>query len=52
MAELLEKRAASVKVLGTSDRWIGITYKEDIEPAQKGFLLMIEKGLYPVNLWK
>ena len=52
VAELLEKRAASVKVLGTSDRWIGITYKEDIEPAQKGFSLMIEKGLYPVNLWK
>lgn len=24
---------ASVKVLETSDRWIGITYKEDIEPA-------------------
>ena len=52
VAELLEKRAASVKVLGTSDRWIGITYKEDIEPAHKGFSLMIEKGLYPVNLWK
>lgn len=52
VAELLEKRAASIKVLGTSDRWIGITYKEDIEPAQKGFSLMIEKGLYPVNLWK
>ena len=52
VAELLEKRAASVKGLGTSDRWIGITYKEDIEPAQKGFSLMIEKDLYPVNLWK
>ena len=52
VAELLEKRAASVKVLGTSDRWIGITYKEDIEPPQKGFSLMIEKDLYPVNLWK
>ena len=52
VAELLEKRAASVKVLGTSDRWIGITYKADIEPAQKGFSLMIEKDLYPVNLWK
>ena len=52
VAELLEKRVASVKVLGTSDRWIGITYKEDIEPAQKGFSLMIENDLYPANLWK
>ena len=28
VAELLEKNLASVKVLNTSDRWIGITYKE------------------------
>lgn len=51
VAELLEKKAASVKVLGTSDKWIGITYKEDIEPAQDGFRRMIMVGLYPKNLW-
>ena len=51
VAELLEKEAASVKVLSTSDKWIGITYKEDIEPAQEGFRQMIESGLYPENLW-
>ena len=51
VAELLEKNLASVKVLNTSDRWIGITYKEDIEPAQEGFRQMIESGLYPENLW-
>ena len=44
VAELLEKNLASVKVLNTSDRWIGITYKEDIEPAQEKFHLMIEDG--------
>ena len=52
VAELLEKKAASVKVLNTSDRWIGITYKEDIEPAQEKFHLMIEDGTYPKELWK
>ena len=41
VAELLEKNLASVKVLNTSDRWIGITYKEDIE-----------HGTYPKELWK
>ena len=52
VAEFLEKNLASVKVLNTSDRWIGITYKEDIEPAQEKFHLMIEDGTYPKELWK
>ena len=47
----MEKKAASVKVLGTADKWIGITYKEDIEPAQEGFRRMINAELYPENLW-
>ena len=51
VAELLEKKAALVKVLGTADKWIGITYKEDIEPAQEGFRRMINAELYPENLW-
>ena len=51
VAELLEKNLSSVKVLNTSDRWIGITYKEDIEPAQEKFHLMIEDGTYPKELW-
>ena len=52
VAELLDKNLASVKVLNTSDRWIGITYKEDIEPAQKKFRFMIENGTYLEKLWK
>ena len=52
VAELLDKNLASVKVLNTSDRWIGITYKEDIEPAQEKFHLMIEDGTYPKELWR
>ena len=52
VAELLEKNLASVKVLNTSDRWIGITYKEDIEPAQEKFRQMIDSGVYPKNLWQ
>ena len=51
VAELLEKEAVSVKVLSTSDKWIGITYKEDIEPAQESFSRMITAGCYPENLW-
>lgn len=52
VAELLEKNLASVKVLNTSDKWIGITYKEGIEPSQRKFRLMLEEGVYPIKLWK
>ncbi len=48
---LIQKGRASVKVLETNDKWIGITYKEDIEKAKEGFQKMIEDGVYPVNLW-
>ena len=43
VAELLEKEAASVKVLSTSDKCI--------EPAQESFSRMITAGCYPENLW-
>lgn len=52
VAELLEKNLAAVKVLNTSDRWIGITYKEDIEPAQEKFRFMMKSGMYPMQLWE
>ena len=52
VAELLEKNAASVKVIDTSDKWSGITYKEDIIPAQKKFAEMIKSGVYAENIWR
>lgn len=52
VAELQEKNLAAVKVLNTSDRWIGITYKEDIEPAQEKFRFMMKSGIYPMQLWE
>lgn len=48
---LIQEGRASVKVLKTKDKWIGVTYREDIEKAQAGFQKMIEDGIYPVNLW-
>lgn len=52
VAELLDKNLASVKVLNTSDKWIGITYKEDIEPAQEKFRFMMKSDIYPTPLWE
>lgn len=50
--QLLKQKQATVKVLETQDKWIGITYKEDTELAQKGFADMIRAGKYPANLWE
>lgn len=49
--KLLKKQKATVKVLETTDKWIGITYKEDVELAQAAFAQMIEEGNYPAKLW-
>ena len=48
---LLKQNKATVKVLETQDKWIGITYKEDTELAQAGFREMIRSGKYPEKLW-
>lgn len=49
--DLLKKGKATVKVMKTPDKWIGITYKEDTELAQKGFRDMVASGLYAADLW-
>ena len=40
-----------VKVLRTSDRWFGVTYKQDKQIAQARIEKLIEKGIYPRKLW-
>lgn len=49
--ELLKDKKAEITVIPTEDEWIGITYREDLAPAQEKFKQMIEAGLYPANIW-
>ena len=42
---------ASVKVLSTSARWQGITYKEDKQLVVDEINGLIESGVYPSKLW-
>ncbi len=42
---------ATVDVLPTNAKWIGVTYPEDKEPVQRSLNKMIEDGIYPKNLW-
>lgn len=52
IGQFLKDDLADVKVLPTEDKWIGITYKEDLKPAQEEFKKMFEKGIYSDNLWE
>ena len=49
--KLLKKKVASVKVLSTHDKWMGITYAEDKAAMISSIEQMIEKGIYNEKLW-
>lgn len=50
--ELLIAGKISVRMLRSSDRWIGVTYKEDRQSVVDALQSMKDKGLYPEKLWK
>lgn len=52
IGELIKENKVDVTILPTNDKWIGITYKEDLVPAQKSFQKMFDQGLYPDNIWE
>lgn len=47
----IEENKAEVKVLETTDKWYGITYKDDKDIVVKAISNMIKDGIYPNNLW-
>lgn len=52
IGDLIKENKADITILPTNDKWIGITYKEDLVPAQKSFQKMFDEGLYPDNIWE
>lgn len=50
IGNLIKENKASVAVLPTSDKWFGITYKEDTIPVREEFKKLVEQGLYPENI--
>ena len=48
---LLSRHQARVKVLRSSDKWYGVTYKEDKPGVMEALKELREKGMYPENLW-
>ena len=47
----IKEKKAKVKVLKTSDKWFGVTYKEDKELVIKSIRELIKKGVYPEKLF-
>ncbi len=51
VTDLINNMEATVRVLKSSDQWFGVTYKEDKSLSIKKVRELVEKGLYPENLW-
>jgi len=49
--ELVKKNVASCKVLSSGARWFGVTYREDREKVVNEIKELVNKGVYPENLW-
>jgi UTP-glucose-1-phosphate uridylyltransferase len=49
--DLIKAKKANVKVLRSTDRWFGVTYKEDKPLVVAKIKELTQDGLYPVNLW-
>lgn len=52
VSQLLAENKASVKVLQSSDKWYGVTYREDKPGIVQALADKANSGLYPIPLWK
>ncbi len=49
--ELIHARRARVRVLRTTDKWIGITHRDDLPKVREHIALLVRRGVYPAQLW-
>ena len=52
VSQLIEEGKADVRVLRSTDKWYGVTYKEDKPVVVKAIAEKTAAGLYPENLWE
>ena len=48
-SELIDEGKAAVTVLKSTDKWYGVTYREDKPELVEALKKMSEDGLYPVD---
>jgi UTP-glucose-1-phosphate uridylyltransferase len=51
MTRLIAAGEAQMRVLSTTARWFGMTYREDRDMVQERIREYVEAGIYPKNLW-
>ena len=51
VSQLLTDGKARVRVLSSTDKWYGVTYKEDKPVVVSALAAMRKDGTYPENLW-
>lgn len=49
--EMMDQGKATVEVLASDDRWLGVTYPEDKPLVRAGLQRLIDAGVYPPSLW-
>ncbi len=52
VGRMLKNNCIRVRVLEASDKWYGVTYKEDKQKVHDAFEQMKREGKYPSELWK
>ena len=52
IAQLIQEKKASVKVLTSPDRWFGVTYAADKPVVVAELKKMTDEGKYPAGLWE
>lgn len=50
--EMVKTKDISLKVFSTTERWFGMTYKEDREVVKQKLAEKTAQGFYPSKLWK
>lgn len=52
ISSMIESKKASVKLLSSTDKWYGVTYKEDKQTVVDALVNKVSEGQYPEKLWE
>ena len=50
--KMIERHQANIKILDTTSKWFGVTYREDVDNFKEMLKKKIDDGEYPNNLWE
>lgn len=51
VGHVIRNNKKAVKVIKSTDKWFGMTYKEDKPELVEAIKILQQQGVYPINLW-